>query len=123
SLENTLDIFRINTRPSIAHRYEEAISLGLLRADRQLSWPLLNRPRGSDVRVVHGGVEHARSEGREGAAGGVGVRGCGKSYCVFFGPTSVALVAGPRPVVDESPEAAASHHHFNGKCNQRRDCK
>ena len=27
----------------------------------------------------------------------------------FFGPTSVALVAGPLPVADESPEAAASH--------------
>jgi len=43
-LENALEMFPINTRPSIAHCYEDAICLGLLRADRQLSWPLLNRP-------------------------------------------------------------------------------
>src|SRR6476620_3756347 len=43
-LENALEMLPINTRPSIAHCYEDAICLGLLRADRQLSWPLLNRP-------------------------------------------------------------------------------
>ena len=44
SLENALEMFRINARPRIAHCHEDAICLALLRADRQLSWPLLNRP-------------------------------------------------------------------------------
>jgi hypothetical protein len=43
SLENTLDIFRINTRPGIAHCHQDACVV-LLGADQQLSWPLLNRP-------------------------------------------------------------------------------
>ena len=43
SLEDALEMVRINTRPSIADRHEDAISLGLLRVDRQFSWPLLNR--------------------------------------------------------------------------------
>ena len=43
SLENALEMFRINTRPRIAHCHEDAICPGLLGADRQLSWPLLNR--------------------------------------------------------------------------------
>jgi hypothetical protein len=34
---------RSNTRPRIAHCHEDAICLALLRADRQFSWPLLNR--------------------------------------------------------------------------------
>ena len=44
SLEDALEMFRINTWASVAHCYEEAICLGLLRADRQFSWPFLNRP-------------------------------------------------------------------------------
>src|SRR6476619_4806673 len=43
SFEDAVEMFRINTRPRIAHCYEDAICLGLFGADRQLAWPLLNR--------------------------------------------------------------------------------
>ena len=39
SLENALDMFRINARPRIAHRHKDAICLVLLGADQQLSCP------------------------------------------------------------------------------------
>jgi hypothetical protein len=39
SLENALALFRINSRPRIAHGHQ-AIRLPLLGADHQLSWPI-----------------------------------------------------------------------------------
>jgi hypothetical protein len=43
SLEDALDIFRINARPGIAHRDEDAICPALLGVDQQLSRPLVDR--------------------------------------------------------------------------------
>jgi hypothetical protein len=46
SLENALDMLRIDARRGIANRDEDAISLGLLGADRQLSRPAGRRGTG-----------------------------------------------------------------------------
>jgi hypothetical protein len=43
SLENALDMLRIDAQPGIANRNEDAIFLGLLGADQQLSRPRLDR--------------------------------------------------------------------------------
>jgi hypothetical protein len=43
SLENALDMLRIDARPGIANRDEDAIRLRLLGADQQLSRPRLDR--------------------------------------------------------------------------------
>jgi hypothetical protein len=48
SLENAIDMVRLNARPGIAHGHENATGLGLLGADRQLSWPGLDRAHGFD---------------------------------------------------------------------------
>src|SRR6266571_1369220 len=45
SLENTLEMFRVNARPGIAHGHEGTTSFGLLGADHQLSRPHLDRAR------------------------------------------------------------------------------
>src|SRR5277367_1386034 len=42
SLENALDMLRINAWPSIAHRDADTICLALLAADQQLSRPLID---------------------------------------------------------------------------------
>src|SRR5258708_30229939 len=46
SLENALEMFRINARPRIAHCHENATGLVLLGADQQLAWPRLDRAHG-----------------------------------------------------------------------------
>jgi hypothetical protein len=48
SLENAIEMVRINARPGIAHGHENAAGLGLLGADQQLSWPRLDRAHGVD---------------------------------------------------------------------------
>jgi hypothetical protein len=48
SLENAIETIRINARTGIAHRHENATGRGLLGADRQLSWPRLDRVHGFD---------------------------------------------------------------------------
>src|SRR4029077_17007717 len=48
SLENAVDMLRIDARPRVAHSYKDTICLGFLRADQQLSWPILNRPHRFD---------------------------------------------------------------------------
>jgi hypothetical protein len=48
SLENTIEMVRINGRPGIAQGHENATRLGLLGADQQLSWPSLDRAHGFD---------------------------------------------------------------------------
>ena len=47
-LENALDTFRIDARPRIAHRHEDAICPALLSADQQLSRPLVDRAQRFD---------------------------------------------------------------------------
>src|SRR5215470_10997306 len=41
-LENSLEMFQINTRPRIAHSYQDP-GLGLFGPDQQFSWPRLDR--------------------------------------------------------------------------------
>jgi len=48
SLENAIEMVRINARPGIAHGHENATGLALLAADQQLSWPRLDRAQGFD---------------------------------------------------------------------------
>src|ERR1700722_9751326 len=48
SVENTIEMVWIDARPGIAHGHENATGLGLLGADRQLSWPRLDRAHGFD---------------------------------------------------------------------------
>src|SRR5216684_5562578 len=48
SLENAIDMVRINARPGISHGHENATGLGLLGADQQLAWPRLDRAHGFD---------------------------------------------------------------------------
>ena len=43
SRENALEMFRINARPGIAHGHQKATCLGSRGADRQLSYPCLDR--------------------------------------------------------------------------------
>src|ERR1700733_9930709 len=43
SVENVLAAFRINAGPGISYRYDHTPRLGLLGADRQLSWTPLNQ--------------------------------------------------------------------------------
>jgi len=48
SLENAIEMVRINARPGIAHGHENATGLGLLGTDQQLPWPRLDRAHGFD---------------------------------------------------------------------------
>src|ERR1700730_19098748 len=42
-LKNAVEMLRINARSRVAHCHEDAIFVRSLRADRQFSWPFLNR--------------------------------------------------------------------------------
>ena len=48
SLENAIEVVRIDARARIAHGYENAAGPSLLGADRQLPWPHLDRAHGFD---------------------------------------------------------------------------
>jgi hypothetical protein len=45
SVENALEVFRINARPRVAHCYEDVICLALFGANRLLAWTLFDRAR------------------------------------------------------------------------------
>jgi hypothetical protein len=48
SLENAIEMVRINARPGIAHGHENATGPGLLGADQQLPWLRHDRAHGFD---------------------------------------------------------------------------